>query len=228
MLCFHYLDSRGRVEWCEYLVLWLLNHSYQDLFSDVLNGIISIGHLSSDLPSLDNRDRPLEAHDWIANPSLSTSGELAGYHGSSPPKMNNSESATGDGHHYAVHGHDTIHNSASQADPPTQHNPLPFYTNELGVLPLYSSGLTTSPPHSSIPPRACSDDALHAAPHAAPINSWFPAFKVDGLADLSTLGMGFDPFPDSFRSPASDPDLSLYSAQSQPGQPTLFQLKTSF
>lgn len=108
---------------------------YVYISSDVLNGIISLGQ--SKYPS-DPLSRTNPVCDWIKNSGVSTETDL--------PNSNkaSASSTTFSTQYYPDCEQGSIHDSSSQTNAP-----LPFYTNELGVLPLFSSGLSTLPTFSS-------------------------------------------------------------------------------
>lgn len=177
------------------------------LFSDVLNGIISIGQLRypSDSPSLAN-----PASDWIANTGLPIPNELAGYPSSGPGSLNIVDNKTAidhSGQHSTNNAPVSIDDSTPQISSLPLQPPLPFLTTELGVLPLYTSGLTKTVP---------SDNIQHAES-----SDWSSTSNTNALADLSALGIGFDPFPSLSSEPISGSSIySTASYQSQLGKTT--------
>lgn len=148
------------------------------------------------------------ANDWIANTGLPISNELAGYPSSGSESLNIVEIGTAidhSGQQSTNDGLGRIDDRAPQISSPQP--PLPFLTTELGVLPLYSSGLT-----KTVPSRPDNIQLTESS-------DWSSTSNAHALADLSALGIGFDPFPSLSSEPISG--SSIYSAasyQSQPGK----------
>lgn len=156
---------------------------YINSSSDVLNGIISLGQ--SKYPS-DSLSRTNPVYDWIKNPGISIEMDR-------PSSNKASTSSTSfSTQHSTDSEHGSVHDSSSQIDVP----PLPFYTNELGVLPLFSSGLYTLPTYpSNIVDTSSTSD----------VSSLADCSSVDPFTRLLEPG---DEISDIYSGDASDPSQS--------------------
>ncbi|KAJ3880261.1 fungal-specific transcription factor domain-containing protein [Lentinula edodes] len=106
---------------------------------DILNAIISVGHLNHDVP-LESDSSTHIARDWDPKPSSSFLPKLTEHSNASSHAMSiiNFSQQPADRSHEGTLQHTPISRSS-----------LPFYTTELGLLPLYSSGSIMFSPHPS-------------------------------------------------------------------------------
>ncbi|GAW04184.1 hypothetical protein LENED_005959 [Lentinula edodes] len=104
---------------------------------DILNAIISVGHLNHDVP-LESDSSTHIARDWDPKPSSSFLPKPAEHSNASSHAMSIIK--------FSQQPADRSHEGTLQHTPISRSS-LPFYTTELGLLPLYSSDSIMFSPH---------------------------------------------------------------------------------